>query len=94
MIDRRKAVGAAVGAGQHRQHAGAFQCFRDIDGAYFGMRIRRPHKDGIGLARQMEIVGEPALARDQAGVFLALDRLADVPEEFLPDQLHLRRQLG
>jgi hypothetical protein len=41
------------------------------------------------LARQVEVVGEPAFAGEQAAIFLALDRLANVAKEFFPDQLQL-----
>ena len=58
------------------------------------LRIGRPNKRGISLAWQVEVVGEPAFAGEQAAIFLALNRLADMTKEFLPDQLQLGRERG
>jgi hypothetical protein len=67
------AVCAAVGA-EHARH-GARHIERD--GANARMRMRRAHHRRIGLARQMEIVGEAALAGHEAQILLAPQGPAD-----------------
>ena len=52
-----------VAAGQHGDHARHRERRRLVDRADHGMRMRRAHHRGIGLARQAEIVGVAALAR-------------------------------
>ena len=42
------------------------------------MRVRRAHENRVGLARQVDVVAERPLPGQQAQVFLAAHRLADV----------------
>jgi hypothetical protein len=38
-----------------------------------GVRVRRAHEIGVGLARTVDVVGVAALAGDEANIFLATD---------------------
>ena len=42
-----------------------------VDALDVGMRVRRAHEHGVGLARAIDVVGVLALAGDEALVFLA-----------------------
>ena len=75
--DRPKLVGGAVGAGEHAEHARHRLRRRGIDRDNARVRIRRTHHHRIGLAVEIEIVGEAALAGDQPRILLARHRLAD-----------------
>ena len=70
-----------VGPGPHPEHAGHGFGGRGIDAADDAMGVAGADDPGIGLARQVEVVGVFALATHQRVVFLAADGLPDA--EFL-----------
>ena len=78
--DRAEAVGVAIGAGEHPEHAGQRQRSGLVDRDDARMGVRRAHHRRIGLAGKIEIVGEAALADDQPRVFGARPGLPDVAE--------------
>ena len=73
-------VGAAIGAGEHAEHARHRLGARRIDAENARMRMRRAHHHRIGLALEAEIVAEAAASGGEPLVFLAGDRLADRAE--------------
>ena len=70
-------VGRAIGAGVNAEHARHRFRPRRIDGDDTRVRIRRTHHRRIGLAIDIEIVGEAAPAGDEPLVLLARHGLAD-----------------
>ena len=90
--NRREAVGEAIRAGEYAEHAGHGAGRRGVDAQDAGVRMRRAHHDRIGLPVHGEIVGEAALAGQQAMVFLAAQRLADGgerhPQRFIDPFVH------
>ena len=74
---RRQAVGRRVMPGQHRQHARGRRRPRRFEAADAGVGVWAAQDDAMGLARQVDIVGEAARAGDEAHIFLAPHRLAD-----------------
>jgi hypothetical protein len=66
-------VGGEIVAGQHGQHAGLGQRRRRVDSLDRGVRVRRTHEIGVGLSRDIDVVGVAALAGDIANIFLATD---------------------
>jgi hypothetical protein len=66
-------VGGEIVAGQHGQHAGLGQRRRRVDSLDRGVRVRRAHEIGVGLSRDIDVVGVAALAGDIANIFLATD---------------------
>ena len=72
-----RAVVLEVGGGVNPEHAGRAGGGSGIDGAQHAMGVGRAQDHRICLARQVDVVGVAAMARDQIRVFLARDRLAD-----------------
>src|SRR5439155_571734 len=70
-------VGSKLGAGEHREHARHRLRGLGVDRLDLRVRVRRPQKMDIGLARPVDVVGVLALAGDKAEVFLAAHRRAD-----------------
>ena len=66
-----------VFAGIDREHAGGGTGRLDIDAAQAGMGVGRAGHGGVGLAREAEVVGELARAREEALVLDPAHRLAD-----------------
>ena len=73
--------GREIGSGPDPEHARHRLGGRGVDAADDAVGVAGAHDPGIGLARQIEIVGVFALAAHQRVVFLAADRLPDA--EFL-----------
>ena len=71
------AVGAILGAGQHRVDARRGLRRRRIDGEDIGMRVRRPDDNRPELAVEIEIVEIAPLPPEQARILAPPDRLAD-----------------
>src|SRR5262249_53358053 len=63
--------------GVDRDHAGGGARRRGVDPRDRRVRMRRAQHGGISLARQIDVVGVPAGAGDEADVFLARDGLTD-----------------
>ena len=74
--DGAEAVGLAIGAGEHAEHAGQRQRSGLVDRDDARMGVRRAHHRRVGLPGKIEIVGEAALADDQPRVFVARHGLA------------------
>ena len=72
-----QAVGQAVRAGEHAEHARHRLGRGGVDADDARVRMRRAHHRRVGLAVDAEIVAEAALAGQQALVLLAADRMAD-----------------
>ena len=70
-------LGLAFCAREHAKHAWQGAGGGGINREDAGMRVGRAHHHGIGLSVDVEIVREATLARNQAFVFLAAQRLAD-----------------
>ena len=70
-------VGREIGAGEHAEHARHRLRRRSIDRDNARVRIGRAHHDRIGLAVEIEIVGEAAFAGDEPRVLGAGHGLAD-----------------
>jgi hypothetical protein len=68
---RLESVLLHVAAGKHADHARHAERARRVDRDDARMGMRRPHKHGVSLARQVHIVAETALPLEQARVFLA-----------------------
>ena len=78
-------VGGQFGAGEHREHArhaGA----AGVDRFDLGVRVRRAHEIGVGLAGPIDVVGVVALAGNEALILLAAHCGADTGRThgFLP----------
>jgi hypothetical protein len=52
-------------AGEHRQYAGRLNAALGVDPLIFGVRVGRADEVGVGLARQVDVVGVAALAGDE-----------------------------
>jgi hypothetical protein len=59
-------------------HARRRLCGFDIDALDAGMRVRRAHKNRVGLAGDVDVVGVLAAAGEKAIVFFATNRCADI----------------
>jgi hypothetical protein len=70
-------IGLEVTSGIDRHHAWRRQRRGNVDRLDGGMRMRRAQKRGVQLAFEIDVVGEPAAAREQALVLLAPYRLSD-----------------
>src|SRR6202023_3530383 len=77
--DGAELVAKAIGARERAEHARHRAHRAGVDPADARMRMRRAHHRGIGLAVELEVGAEPAVAGDEAGVLVARDRLADEP---------------
>ena len=75
--DRPQSVGSAIGTGEDAQDARHGAGFCRSDTADARMRIRRAQHHRIGLARDIDIVAEPASAGQQPIILRAADRAAD-----------------
>lgn len=82
--DRRRAEGrhrpGPVGkfpARQHQKHPGKRLGLRGVDRKDAGMGMRAWQDRRMGHARQVQVIGEPAPARQQAQILAALDGSAD-----------------
>jgi len=75
--DRREAVCETISARADTEHARHGPGTRAINRNNARMRMPRAHHHRIGLAVEIEIVGEAALAGNEPRIFLALHRLAD-----------------
>ena len=84
--DVLQAISDTIRSRVNTEHARHFQRRAWIDAEDARMRIGRTDHSGPHLARQREVVGEPALAGDQASIFLAGQRLADRLERSLVPQ--------
>ena len=78
--DRPKAVGLAIGAGEHAEHAGHRQRAGLVDRDDARMGVRRAHHRRVSLPGKIEVVGEAALADEQPRVFVARPGLPDEAE--------------
>jgi hypothetical protein len=70
-------VGNAIGAGEYAKHAGHRLRRRNIDGDDARVGIRRAYHHRMSLAGQRKVIGEAALAGDEALVLLARQGFAD-----------------
>ena len=75
--------------GEHAEHAGHGQHAVLVDCENSRMGMGRARHGGIGLPIKAEIIGETALAGDQALILLAADGLADGLEQYLCDGSHV-----
>ena len=93
-----KAVGEAIRAGEHAEHARHRHGAHRIHPEDARMRMRGAHHHRVGLAVETEIVAEPAAAGGEPLVFLAHDGLADDAEvgewRFLFEISHRRQNSG
>ena len=93
-----KAVGEAIRAAEHAEHARHRLGSRRIHAEDARMRMRGAHHHRVGLAVETEIVAEPAAAGGKPLVFLAHDGLADDAEvggrRFLFEIGHRRQNSG
>ncbi len=89
--DGAEAVGQAIGAGEHAEHARHYFGARRIHAADAGMRVRGADHHRMSLAVEVKIVAEAAVAGDEPLVLLAGHRLADGAEARL---VHFHGRLG
>ena len=73
---------------KHAEHAGHGKHAVLVDRKNSRMGMGRARHGGIGLPIKAEIIGETALAGDQASILLAADGLADGLEQYLCDGSH------
>ena len=78
--DRTDLVGRTIGAGEDAKNARHRLGALGDDRRDARVRVGRPHYRGIGLALNREVISEPAMAGDEARVFLAWQRFADKAE--------------
>ena len=74
---------------EHAEHAGHGKHAVLVDRKNSRMGMGRARHGGIGLPIEAEIIGELALASDQAPILLAADGLADGLEQYLCDGSHV-----
>ena len=77
MRDRFETVLDRIRAREHGNGAGHRHGGGHIDAANARMGVGRAHHDGVGLAGEVDVVAEAALAGEELGIFLADDGLAD-----------------
>ena len=77
MRDRLQAVRCCVPAGQDRQNTRRTGRRPDIDAGNPRMRVRRANHIGIGLTRQVHVIGVLTGAGQKAGVLAAPNRFAN-----------------
>ena len=73
-----EARGGPVVAGHDAEDAGERTRGRRIDAADAGVGVRRAHERGVGAAGDLDVVDEPSLPGEEAGVLDPLDPLSDV----------------
>ncbi len=85
-LRRAELVGGEVALREHAEHARHGLRRRRIEPRYFRMRVRRAQQDGIGLARNVDVVDEPPAALQQPRVLEPAHRLTDAEgaHVFLP----------
>ena len=71
-------VGRNVSAYKYTQHTRCGFCRRGVDAGDVGVGMRRPHKHGIALVSQRDVIGVLPAAGEETVVFLAANRNADV----------------
>src|SRR6185436_5822787 len=71
--DAAQTVGGHVVAGQHGEHAGRGERAGSVDRADCRMSPGRADEHGRGLPGELEVVGVPPLAEEEAAVLAALD---------------------
>ena len=76
-LERTVARRVEVGAGPYAQHARHRLRLFAVDAFQHAMRHLAAHHHGIGLVRQIHVVGVAALALEQGRVLLPRHRLAD-----------------
>jgi hypothetical protein len=69
-------VGREIGAGQHGQRAGGLPGVGGADAEDPRVRVRRAHDHGVGLTRQIHVVGVAAQPLEEPPVLHAADGLA------------------
>ena len=75
--ERPDAVGGEVFADEHGHHAGRGGGGPGVNAFDHGVGMGRPHENGVGLARDIDVVGIASLAQQKALVFLAAHAGAD-----------------
>src|SRR2546430_9868616 len=75
--DRADAVGDEVASGENAEDARDRRRALDVDRDHVGVRVRRAHERGVGLARRIAVFGVAAPPGQQPEILTALDRRTD-----------------